>query len=281
MKGDASAAEFLAAARGKIDRLDARLLLQHVSGLSHAQLIAEPQTALSDVQMRKLDALLERRAVGEPLAYLVGQAGFRGRSFAVTPDVLIPRPETEELVDLALDKLRDAAKRSVSPRCLDLGTGSGAIAISLKLEFPAAEMHAVEVSSAALEVARANAVALGATVEFRQGSWYAPLAGECFDLIVSNPPYVAAGDPHLALNGLPYEPAGALSDGGDGLACIRAIAAGAPTHLQPGGWLLFEHGFDQGTAVRNLLRSAGLEMAFTANDLSGQERISGGRKTPI
>lgn len=281
MKGATSVAAFLAVARGKIDRLDARLLLQHVSGLSHVQLIAEPQTALSDEQMCRLDVLLERRAAGEPLAYLVGQAGFRGRGFAVTPDVLIPRPETEELVDLALEKLRAAANLCSAPRCLDLGSGSGVIAISLKLEFPAAEVHAVEVSPAALDVARANAAALGATVEFREGSWYAPLADERFDLIVSNPPYIAVGDPHLELNGLPFEPAGALSDGGDGLDCIRTIITGAPMHLQPGGWLLFEHGFDQGAAVRNLLCSAGLEMAFTANDLSGQERISGGRKPHV
>lgn len=268
-----SASQFLAQAVARIERLDARLLLQHVCGLTHARLIAAPETPLTEEQWRGLEALADRRAAGEPLAYLLGHAEFRGRRFAVSPAVLIPRPETEELIDLALGKL---APR-VAPRCVDLGTGSGVIAVSLKLECPAAMVSAVDVSAEALDIAVANAAALGAEVEFRCGSWFLPLAGERFDLVVSNPPYVAAGDPHLDLNGLPFEPRGALTDGADGLACIRAIVAGAPDHLRPGGWLLCEHGFDQAEAVRNLLLTAGFEAVFSATDLAGKQRFSGGR----
>lgn len=271
-----TAADFLALARLHIDRLDARLLLQHVSGLAHSQLIASPQAVLNPEQWRCLQALLQRRVAGEPLAYLVGHAGFRGRRFAVTSDVLIPRPETEELVDLALSKL---AGRS-APRCVDLGTGSGVIAISLQLECPAATVCAVDISPSALRVAAANALALGVRVDFRLGSWLAPLAGESFDLIVANPPYVADGDPHLQQNGLPYEPRGALSDGvagGDGLACICQIVTAARAYLLPGGWLIFEHGYEQGAASRNLLTLVGFEDVSTQADLAGTDRISGGR----
>ncbi len=267
-------AGFFAAARGRIDRLDARLLLQHVSGLPHAAIIGEPQHPLSAEHWQALQALVERRAAGEPLAYLVGSADFRGRCFVVSPAVLIPRPETEGLVDLALEKLQGRH----APRCVDLGTGSGVIAVSLKLECPAARVIAADVSPVALEVAVANVRRLGAEVDFRAGSWYAPLAGERFDLIVSNPPYIAEGDPHLELNGLPYEPHTALTDGGDGLGCLRAIVGGAMAHLEPGGWLLFEHGYDQGQFSRNLLMAAGFEGTFTAPDLAGIDRISGGRK---
>ncbi|MGE5384781.1 MAG: peptide chain release factor N(5)-glutamine methyltransferase [Betaproteobacteria bacterium] len=267
-------AGFFAAARPRIDRLDARLLLQHVSGLSHAAIIGEPEHPLGAETWRALEILVERRAAGEPLAYLVGSADFRGRRFAVSPAVLIPRPETEGLVDLALEKMQDCS----SPRCVDLGTGSGVIAVSLKLECPAARMMAVDVSQEALVVAAANAQRLAADVDFRAGSWYAPLAGERFHLIVSNPPYVAEGDPHLDLNGLPYEPRSALTDGGDGLGCLRVIVGGAMAHLEPGGWLLFEHGYDQGQFSRNLLTAAGFEAPFTAPDLAGIDRISGGRK---
>ena len=184
--------------------------------------------------------------------------------------MLIPRPETEVLIEQALLRMPKQAARVV-----DLGTGSGIVAISLALEAPQAAVMAVDLSAPALAVARNNAGRLGASVVFHQGSWFAPLAGERFDLIVSNPPYVAAGDPHLALNGLPYEPQMALTDGSDGLACIRAIIAGAAEHLKPGGWLLFEHGYDQGEASRNLLTAAGLKNAFTHPDLAGIDRVSG------
>lgn len=267
------------AAQQRIDRLDARLLVQFVAGCSHADLIARPERALSLEQLAWLESLVSRRAGGEPLAYLLGSAEFYGREFAVTSAVLIPRPETEGLVEMALERLRGLE----APRVLDLGTGSGIIAVTLALEKPAARVTAVDVSPEALDVARGNAGRLGARVDFRPGSWFGPVAGERFDLIVSNPPYVALDDPHLEMNGLPYEPQIALTDGiaeGDGLACIRSIVAGAPAHLAPGGWLLFEHGYDQGVASRNLLQAMQFQCILTQPDLAGIDRISGGRLYP-
>lgn len=264
------------AAQQRIDRLDARLLVQHVAGCSHADLISRPERPLSLEQLAWLESLVSRRAGGEPLAYLVGSAEFYGRSFAVSPAVLIPRPETEELVEMALERLKGIE----SPRVLDLGTGSGIIAVTLALEKPGARVRAVDVSPEALDVARGNAERLGARVDFSPGSWFEPVTGERFDLIVSNPPYVALGDPHLELNGLPFEPQVALTDGiaeGDGLACIRAIVAGAPAHLVAGGWLLFEHGYDQGQGSRNLLQQMRFKCILTQPDLAGIDRISGGQ----
>lgn len=263
-------AEALAAARQQIDRLDARLLLEYATGYTHVDVLARPETEIIAPAQAQFEGWVARRAAGEPLAYLVGEAEFRGRVYQVSPDVLIPRPETEVLIEQALLRMPKQAARVV-----DLGTGSGIVAISLALEAPQAAVMAVDLSAPALAVACNNAGRLRASVVFHQGSWFAPLAGERFDLIVSNPPYVAAGDPHLALNGLPYEPQMALTDGSDGLACIRAIIAGAAEHLKPGGWLLFEHGYDQGEASRNLLTAAGLKNAFTHPDLAGIDRVSG------
>jgi release factor glutamine methyltransferase len=263
--------EALAAARAKIDRLDARLLLQYATGCTHAELLARPETAIIAPAYAQFAEWVERRASGEPLAYLIGEAEFRGRVFQVSPAVLIPRPETEVLIELALEKLNGL----ISPRIVDLGTGSGIVAISLALECSLAKLVAVDLSKDAISVARNNAGRLGAMIEFRQGDWFSPLAGERFDLIVSNPPYVAHGDPHLALDGLPFEPQMALTDGADGLACIRRIVADAAAHLNPGGWLLFEHGYDQGEASRNLLTAAGFKAASTFPDLSGIDRVSG------
>ena len=263
--------EALTAARSKIDRLDARLLLQYATGCSHTDLLARPETPVIAPAYEQFSEWVERRIAGEPLAYLVAEAEFRGRVFQVSPAVLIPRPETEVLIDLAREKLQGL----VAPRVLDLGTGSGIVAISLALECPAATLVAVDLSKEAISVARNNAGRLGARVDFRQGDWLAPVVGERFDLIVSNPPYVADGDPHLALNGLPFEPQMALTDGADGLACIRSIVADAPAHLKPGGWLLFEHGYDQGAASRNLLTAAGFKAASTFPDLAGIDRVSG------
>lgn len=263
-------------AEERIDRLDARLLLQHAATCSHADLIAHPEKVLTHEQIVWFESLVARRAGGEPLAYILGSAGFYGREFAVTPAVLIPRPETEGLVDRALATLRGLER----PRVADLGTGSGAIAITLALARPDARLVAVELSPEALEVAGDNAARLAAAVDFRAGSWYEPLVSECFDLIVSNPPYVVHGDPHLEMNGLPFEPQGALTDGiagGDGLSCIRAIVAGAADHLKPGAWLWFEHGFNQGLACRNLLQAAGFKNVLTETDLAGIDRISGGQ----
>ncbi|PKO35079.1 MAG: peptide chain release factor N(5)-glutamine methyltransferase [Betaproteobacteria bacterium HGW-Betaproteobacteria-7] len=261
----------LALARQRIDRLDARLLLQHASGCTHADLLAHPETPVSELAYAQFGEWVERRATGEPLAYLVGEAEFRGRVFQVTPAVLIPRPDTEVLVELALERL----PRIAQPRVLDLGTGSGIVAISLALEWPAARVVAVDLSVAALQIAANNAGRLAADVDWRAGDWFQPVAGERFDLIVANPPYIAAGDPHLAGDGLPHEPQSALTDGGDGLDCIRLIVAAAAAHLQPGGWLLLEHGHDQGAACRNLLTAAGFQEPFTHPDLAGSDRVSG------
>ena len=262
--------EALTAARRKIDRLDARLLLQHATGCSHNDLLARPETPVASAAVQRFMGWVERRADGEPLAYLVGEAEFRGRVFAVSPAVLIPRPETEVLIDLALARLRGLT----APRILDLGTGSGIVAIALALECRAASVVAVDLSPAAISVARDNAGRLGAAVDFRQGDWFAPVAGESFDLIVANPPYVAVGDPHLMQDGLPFEPQLALTAGADGLDDIRRIVAGAPDRLKPGGWLLFEHGHDQGAASRNLMTAAGFKAPSTFPDLAGSDRVS-------
>lgn len=277
------------AASRRIDRLDARLLVEHVSGCSHADLIARPETPLSDAHAATLAALVARRAAGEPLAYLTGSVLFHDFEFHVSPAVLIPRPETGLLVELAaqfaaefsVDCAADCVPAGAPLRIVDLGTGSGVIAITLARLCPAAEVSAVDLSTEALGVARANAARLAPAVRLLAGDWYAPLAGERFDLIVSNPPYVVSGDPHLALNGLPFEPQGALTDGvagGDGLACIRAIVGGAPAHLAGRGWLLIEHGYDQAAAVQALLRAQGFAEVQSWQDLAGIDRVSGGRR---
>ncbi|WP_153117054.1 peptide chain release factor N(5)-glutamine methyltransferase [Rhodocyclus tenuis] len=272
----ASIGEAWRLAATRIDRLDARLLLEHVAGCTHATLIASPERPLAAAAAAQLAALVERRAGGEPLAYLVGSAGFYGLVFQVSPAVLIPRPETELLVELALKQVAELPANVAAPRLLDLGTGSGAIAVSLAAHLPQAEVSAVERSPAALAISRGNAMRNGVSVSFHQGDWFAPLAGERFDIVVANPPYVAAGDPHLLQNGLPFEPQEALSDGGDGLACLRAIVAAAPQHLVAGGSLLLEHGYDQAAAVRVLLKEAGFVEVASHRDLAGIERVSGG-----
>ena len=266
--------EALAQAAARIGRLDARLLLQHVSGCRHTDLIAHPERALAPEHGATLEALVARREAGEPLAYLVGKKEFLDLELAVSPAVLVPRPETELLVELAQDRAAGLAR----PRILDLGTGSGAVALGLASRLKNARVTAVDASAAALVVARSNAERLHLAVTFLEGDWYSPLAsGERFDLIVSNPPYIAAGDPHLDQGGLPFEPAMALTDGADGLACIRSIVAGAGDHLLPGGWLLFEHGYDQADACRELLAGAGFQSVESWPDLAGIPRVSGGR----
>ena len=262
----------------RIDRLDARLLLEHVCGCRHADLIAHPEQQLTEAQAARFDELLSRREAGEPLAYLLGNAFFYGLEFSVSSDVLIPRDDTEVLVDQALDK----AVKYQQPKIVDLGTGSAIVAIVLAKHCQDAVVTATDVSQAALGIARKNAERHGARVRFLEGDWYAPLGEDRFDLIVSNPPYVVDGDPHLARNGLPFEPQTALTDGvadGDGLACIRTIIDGAPAHLSPGGWLLMEHGYDQAVKVRDLLAAAGFSEVASWRDSAGIERVSGGQLT--
>lgn len=276
MTGNESIGAAWRRASQRIDRLDARLLLEHVCQIRHTDLIAHPERELTTAQAARFDALLERRTAGEPFAYLVGNAFFCGLEFAVSPAVLIPREDTGVLVAQALER----AKAIPAPAVVDLGTGSGIVAIVLAKLCPNAEVTAVDVSPAALAVARTNAERHGVHVRFLLGDWYSPLGEKRFDLIVSNPPYVADGDPHLGRDGLPFEPQMALSDlepGGNGLACIRRIVAAAPAFLKPGGWLLFEHGYDQGEASRNLLTAAGFKAAFTHPDLAGTDRVSGGQ----
>jgi release factor glutamine methyltransferase len=256
------------------------LLLEHVCGCTHADLIAHPERVIGPAQADRFGELMRRRAAGEPFAYLVGSAWFCDLEFAVGPAVLIPRPETERLVELAAQRVAAAESAGGGPpHVVDLGTGSGIVAVTLARRCPRAVVTAVDLSAEALEVARANAARHGVTVRFLEGDWYTPLAGERFDLIVSNPPYVADGDPHLELNGLPFEPRHALCDGiqgGDGLGCIRRIVAAAARHLMPGGALLMEHGYDQAVEVRRLLAAAGFREIASWRDDAGIERVSGG-----
>jgi release factor glutamine methyltransferase len=252
---------------------EARALLAEVLGVRREWLIAHPDHAVEAAAAASFTELAARRRGGVPLAYLLARREFYGRAFRVTPAVLVPRPETELLVDLAVDALRSLE----APRVLDLGTGSGCIAITLALARPDAEVVAVDRSAAALAVAQDNAATLGAQAAFIESDWYGAVNGR-FDLIVANPPYIAAGDPHLAA--LAHEPQHALTDGGDGLACLRVIVREAPVHLRPRGVLMVEHGHDQGAAVRALLAAAGFAEVRTERDAAGNERVGSGRSAP-
>lgn len=269
--------EVLRAARERIDPTDARVLLTHVTGREHAFLAAHPEAELGKAEASRYAELVQRRAVGEPVAYLTGAREFYGRPFRVTPAVLIPRPETELLVELALGRLAADA----TARVLDLGTGSGCIAVTIAIERPRCEIIATDQSVAALDVAQGNVSAHAASnVELRRSDWFSALAaGELFDVIVANPPYVATGDIHLHEGDLRFEPRAALESGPDGLAAIRTIIGGAQGQLAEGGWLLLEHGHTQAAAVRALLGAAGYEAIFSARDLAGIERASGARLT--
>jgi len=306
-------------------RIEVQMLLQQMLGVTRAHLLAHPEQALDEAQAATYGALLQRRLAGEPLAYILGEREFYGLNFRVTPATLIPRSDTELLVELALQRIPQHLPASLTPpglsnpsqpplvrggvsehafRVLDLGTGSGAIALSIAHARPDIEVTAVDASQEALEVARENArrllvqhepahistkpLALSdvegsmrtdsviGNVRLLRSDWFAALQGERFDLIVSNPPYIAANDAHLAQGDLRFEPRGALASGTDGLDDIRRIVAGAKEHLHAGGWLLFEHGYDQAGRARELLSAAGYAGVFSACDLAGIERVSGG-----
>lgn len=256
-----------------LGRLEARALLRHQLRRDEAWLIAHGEQACTAADAQALRALVARRVAGEPVAYLIGSREFFGREFAVNAAVLIPRPETEILVELALQRAPRGA------RVLDLGTGSGVIGVTLAAERPDLRVTLTDTSAEALAVARANALRWApANTDLLAGDWYAALDERHFDMILSNPPYIAAGDPHLAQGDLRFEPRAALVAADEGLADIRHIVAGAPDHLQPGGWLLFEHGFDQQAACSGLLQQAGYRELFSACDLAGIPRVSGGRR---
>ena len=257
-----------------IDRLDAQLLLAHVLARPRAWLIAHDDAPLEGSQRQQAAALLRRRADGVPLAHLVGEKAFHALVLQVTPDVLVPRPDTEVLVDWALELLPSLGTR---PRVLDLGTGSGAVARAIARAHPASAVSAVGASSAALAVARGNGARLGLAVEWLAGDWFEPVRRRRFELIVANPPYIVAGAPHPAA--LPHEPPAAPVAGADGLDDLRRIAAAAPTWLIDGGWLLLEHGHEQADAVRQMLREQGLCDVARRRDLAGLPRGSGGHAT--
>lgn len=257
----------------KLPKNEARMLLQYASGYTRVQLVTRGTDNLAESALQTLEALAQRRLKGEPMAYLLGEREFYGRCFAVNPNVLIPRPETEHLVEAVLARLPE------NGRVWDLGTGSGAVAVTVALERPDAFVRASDISPPSLETARKNAADLGARVEFAHGSWFdtdMPSEGK-WDIIVSNPPYIENGDKHLSQGDLRFEPQIALTDFSDGLSCIRTLAQGAPDRLAEGGFLLLEHGFDQGAAVRGVLAENGFSGVETLPDLAGLDRVTLGK----
>ena len=255
-----------------LDPLENRILLCHALGLSRVGLITASERLLTEDEAARLAELVRRRQAGEPIAYIVQQREFFGLPFQVSPAVLIPRPDTELIVELALERL------PAQGRMLDMGTGSGAIAVAVAHTRPDAVVTALDVSDDALAVARANAATNGVRVRFLRSDWFTALAGDTFELIASNPPYIASGDTHLSQGDLRFEPVGALTDHADGLTALRAIVSGATDFLVAGGWLLLEHGYDQAEPVRALLAQAGYAEVQSWRDLGGIERVSGGRR---
>jgi len=255
--------------KAPLPALETRILASHALQLSRVQLITQSERPFSEAEARSLARLIARRLAGEPIAYIIGQREFFGLPFSVTSAVLIPRPETELLVELALERLPQGG------RLLDLGTGSGAIAVAIAHERPDARVTALDASQDALAIARQNAGRNQVEVEFLHSDWYAALADARFDVIVANPPYIEKNDPHLTQGDLRFEPVDALTDHADGLTDLRAIVAGAGRHLRAGGWLLMEHGYDQAVAVRALLAAQAFEQAQSWRDLAGIERVSG------
>lgn len=258
--------------------IEARALLRHVLGCDDRYLITHADQRLSAGQQEALDVLTARRRSGEPVAYLTGRREFYGLEFKVTPAVLIPRPETERLVELALERMPPESEASV----LDLGTGTGCVAVAIALKRPRARIVAVDAEAEAVALARENVAYHGVrNISILCGDWFAAVPRERFDAIVANPPYVAAADPHLAAGDLRFEPKQALVAGPDGTECIAAIVSAARERLNPGGWLLFEHGHDQGACARRLLSKAGFKRELrTWRDLAGLERVSGAQLDP-
>lgn len=271
-------------------RIEVQMLLQSVLNVTRAYLLAHPERELSEAEEAAYRALLQRRLAGEPMAHILGEREFFGLSFKVTPATLIPRPETELLVELALERIpspsasllplpRTGEGKGRGFRVLDLGTGTGAIALSIAHARPDVEVVAVDASAAALAVARENARRLNIrNATFAQSDWFSALSGQRFDLIVSNPPYIAADDAHLTLGDVRFEPMTALASGADGLDDIRRIVAQAGGFLEPGGWLLLEHGYDQAAVVRQLLVKHDFVEIFSALDIAGIERVGGGKR---
>lgn len=262
-------------------RLDAEILLSHVTGKNRTWFMAWPEAELDEISLARFQQLIEQRGSGTPIAYLTGQREFWSRNFIVTPATLIPRPETELLIETTLQLVSEQPKTPL--RIADLGTGSGAIAITLALELTRAQVYAIDISADALDIAQQNAVTLAAqNVAFLHGNWLEPLAKQtALDFIVSNPPYIAAADSHLSKGDIRFEPQSALVSGRDGLDAIRHIIANAQHALKTGGWLLLEHGYEQGSAVCALLEQAGFINVAGHQDLSGHWRVSGGQKASI
>ncbi|MGZ5582649.1 MAG: peptide chain release factor N(5)-glutamine methyltransferase [Usitatibacter sp.] len=279
-------------AAASIGRTDAQVIMAHLLGVNRAYLAANPMRVLTETEDARVDLYVAQRSMGHPVAYLLGKREFYSRDFTVGPDVLIPRPETETLVEAALARLRHPGEHDEHDErrhpgegrgpisLLDLGTGSGAIALTLACERPDLRITATDSSRAAIAVTGANARALGCgeRIEILEGEWFGPVAGRRFDMVLSNPPYIARDDPHLAAGDLRFEPRGALTDDSrDGLDSIRAIVSGAAAHLNPGGWLLLEHGYDQSEAVARLLDGAGFGERVSIPDLAGIARVAGGK----
>jgi release factor glutamine methyltransferase len=266
----------LAWARKRIQPPDARLLLRHVCRSSAAHLAARPEETLPVAHWKAFQQLVERRAAGEPVAYLLGEREFYGRAFFVNASVLIPRPETELIVELAVAHFAAVSR----PRVLDLGSGSGVLALTLALELDRPAVTATDISRDALAVASTNALRFGVGVTFLWSDWYALLKREDrFQLIVANPPYIAGNDPHLVQGDLRFEPLVALASGENGLQALTTIITGAGQHLENGGWLFLEHGYDQAASVRGLLADAGFAGIASWRDMAGIERVSAGRWT--
>jgi release factor glutamine methyltransferase len=259
-----------------LSRVDAEFLLAHYLGKTRSWLYAHADQELAAQQCDDFDVLVQRRKQGEPVAYITGRRAFWSLDLKVTPDTLIPRPETELLVELALSRLHPASTAKI----LDLGTGSGAIALAIAIERPASQITAVDASTSAIAVAIDNANLLKLrNVRFEQGNWYSRLGGQSFDIIVSNPPYIEDADMHLGQGDLRFEPHAALASGADGLDDIRIIVSRAHGHLSPGGWLLIEHGWNQGEAVRALFRCAEFLDIETSKDLEQRDRVTFGRRS--